>query len=300
MQKINLIMKKKIIRYYIMKVLARLTFIRPIFSFRRIYRRDLVFKSNLVSVKNKLFEINDALKNDGCYLGISLTKFSLEKVRAYAFDSTTYAYHNPSLGFKFENRDKAATLINSPIYISHYFNLINNAAIFQDLANDNVIRSIVSNILGPNSKLLGCQMWWTFPESVSDEIKSEYAHFYHRDLDDYKFVKFFFYITDVKEGDGEHRFIKGSHRISLIQQLREKFRIGRITDMQIYKWYGKDSEVVITGPAGSGSIEDTFGFHKGTTPLKNPRLILALVFGLQDYGYQNFLVEDELLSSLAL
>jgi hypothetical protein len=103
-------MKKKFIQYYVMKIFGRFSFIRPLFTFSQIDISDTILKSNLISTRNKISDINSALKKDGCYLDITLTNYALEKVKTYAFNSITYAYQNPSYGFKLAEREKAIAI----------------------------------------------------------------------------------------------------------------------------------------------------------------------------------------------
>jgi hypothetical protein len=73
---------------------------------------------------------------------------------------------------------------------------------------------------------------------------------FHRDVDDFSFVKFFFYLTNVGASDGPHVCVLGSHRRAPVLSWRDRLTLRRYTD------------------------EDTTCVHKGTTPTGNPRLLL--------------------------
>ena len=101
---------------------------------------------------------------------------------------------------------------------------------------------------------------------------------YHFDLDDWHALKFFFYLTDVDQDSGPHVYVVGSHRRrSLKHQLT--LLVGHPAD-EIVGFYGPDSLLTITGPAGKGFVEDPFGFHMGTVPNKAPRLMMEVGFGV--------------------
>ena len=87
---------------------------------------------------------------------------------------------------------------------------------------------------------------------------------FHRDYDDYKFLCFFVYLTDVDDNSAPHLFIEGSH---------------------LTEGYSYDINKVkkFIGPMGTTVAEDTYGFHSGGSgakELKNDRLVLWFRFGL--------------------
>jgi hypothetical protein len=52
------------------------------------------------------------------------------------------------------------------------------------------------------------------------------------------------------------------------------------SDRHILRKYGKDSLMVMCGPAGTGFVEDPFGFHTGTSITGAGRLILEVEYGV--------------------
>ena len=214
---------------------------------------------------------------------------SVEKLKKVAFEKPVYAYNDKKLKFKITEKSEFENKISKQILIAHYANL-DEVEIFKKFENDVILSTIAKLYLGENARCIASQMWWTFKADVSEEVKSKAAHFYHRDLDAYQFMKFFVYLTDVNANDGAHFFVQESHRPSVIHSLREKFRISRVSDLQIEEWYGEENIIEMTGKAGSVIAEDTFGFHKGQSPTNNPRLLACFVFANQDYGVQRFKV----------
>jgi hypothetical protein len=95
----------------------------------------------------------------------------------------------------------------------------------------------------------------------------------HRDPDDWKFFKFFVYLTDVDEGSGPHEVIADTHLE------RGGFRSVHLADDEARSHYG-DALISITGPAGTGFVVDTFGWHRGRLPTRSPRLMLAVQYSL--------------------
>jgi hypothetical protein len=111
---------------------------------------------------------------------------------------------------------------------------------------------------------------WTFPGA------GPAARFqrYHRDLDDWRFVKLFVYLTDVSEGAGPHVYVRGSHRGG--------FAVAAETydEASLSARYGPAALMPIVGPRGTSFIADTLGVHRAATPRTAPRLILQIQYSL--------------------
>jgi hypothetical protein len=109
------------------------------------------------------------------------------------------------------------------------------------------------------------------------------AHEYHYDNDGPGFLKFFFYLTDVEPDTGAHCFIKGTHG----HKKPEAFRISKLYDDQtLHDFFGKENEVMFTAPKGTIIAEDTAGFHRGSTVLRNYRLMMQFQFSVLDIPAQ--------------
>ena len=131
-------------------------------------------------------------------------------------------------------------------------------------------------------------MWWSFPRPSSVEEKSKAAQIFHRDLDDFKFAKFFIYLTDVEQDDGPHVYVKKSHKPNFKDTLRDKFLIHRVEDKNISKRFKESDVAEIHGKAGTIFFEDTYGYHKGMPPTKKARLLMCIVMATIDYKVQYF------------
>ena len=118
-------------------------------------------------------------------------------------------------------------------------------------------------------------------KNASEQDRSDAAQKYHMDVDDYRFIKFFFYLTDVDENGGPHVVVKGTHKH---KKFAHQLKLQRFSDQEMVTEYGADKVDVLCGLAGYGFIEDTLCFHKGYPPLNRDRLVLQVEFGLRDYG----------------
>lgn len=270
------------ISYALMKLFGRFMIIRQIVRAVSNKAMEIISRSESFTLIDKEKLLNDLTVN-GFSRDIIISSSAKELLEQYAYNNPVHAYMDKDLEFFVENRKQFEDLLGKEILVAHYPNL-HRAEIFENISNDPVLNSIAKKYCGNSAKCIASQMWWTFPAKVSDEIRSEYAHFYHRDLDGYNFIKFFIYLTDVHKGDGGHFFVSRSHTMSILDGLKERFRISRIPDDVVRSRFGKDAIVEMIGPSGTVIVEDTFGLHKGQTPTKQPRLMASFVFGTKNYN----------------
>jgi len=175
---------------------------------------------------------------------------------------------------------------------SDYFKRGNEKAIKyqyfeQDLIQDHVVQKLICDpsILAVSQAFLKSKpvidlisMWWS--TAVSKQASSEVAQLYHWDMERIKFLKFFFYLTDVDTDTGPHCYVKGSNNGFPATVRRD----GRILDEEINKAYPAENLVEINGKRGSILAVDTSGFHKGKNLKRADRLLLQFEFANSLFG----------------
>ena len=97
---------------------------------------------------------------------------------------------------------------------------------------------------------------------------------FHRDPDDWRFLKLFVYLTNVDEGAGPHEYVRGSHVHS------GRVRSSRYEDEEVLSRYGQTSLERVLGPAGTTFIADTWGIHKGRVAQTRPRLNFQVTYSV--------------------
>lgn len=156
------------------------------------------------------------------------------------------------------------------------------------LATDSLFLKIAEDYLNavPINDLIA--MWWNLPCKNPD--KSLLAQMYHFDLDRPRFLKFFFYLTDVDNNNGPHCYMKGSHRDKPSKLNQDR----RYTDEEISNAFSPDREIVFTGKRGLILAEDTLGFHKGQELVSGHRLLFQLEYTSSLFGqvYQSAKAAD--------
>ncbi|RJG01868.1 hypothetical protein D3878_10000 [Noviherbaspirillum sedimenti] len=145
------------------------------------------------------------------------------------------------------------------------------------LANSPALLSLATQYIGCKPTLSAIGLRWSFPV----DAPGEGLQAFHRDSDDWRFVKVFVYLTDVEHGCGPHVYVKGSHRAPAPLRLRT------YGDEELGRAYGDEQIVSVTGPAGMGFAADTYGIHKGEVPTTRPRLLLQFQYSiLPVYAYR--------------
>lgn len=150
--------------------------------------------------------------------------------------------------------------------------------LIQELTTDLSLLAVAQEYLGTKPIQDLTAMWWS--TSFSKQASSEAAQLYHFDMDRIKFIKFFFYLTDVTTETGPHCYIRGSHKC-LPEHL---WKDGRILDREIEGTYKMEDIIEIDGPKGSIIAVDTRGLHKGKALEKGERLILQFEFTNSLFG----------------
>jgi hypothetical protein len=227
------------------------------------------------------------LERDGLAPRLQLRPDAVADILRWAAATPCYAYEDPAHGFLPHQRTAAEAVLGRPILKAVYFNAHRGCDAMRALCDSPLVHAIARAYLGAGAQLVSRQLWWTFPTQADEKTRKKAAHYFHRDIDDWAFLKFFFYITPVQQGDGSHHFVLQSHRPGWKQLTVEGFQKKRWTDAQVARGYGAEAMRELHGPAGLGFAEDTFGLHKAQSPSVHPRLLVSLVFQLNDYQLED-------------
>ncbi len=277
-------------RWLLMFLIARLPLGRKLGKF--LYcDRDITQKQNYYEKKvSSIFKNTDSeiavklIKKDGYYLGLQLSQSILKEILEYAYTANISIDGKRGFEFKYSDKNQAAKQYNCQIITANYLAVNSECLAMQKLSNDPKLREIATKYLGKEPVLVRSQMGWTFVGSKQayaqkGEIGTPTLRF-HYDLDDYRALKFFFYLTDVDSLSGSHRCVAGSHKKRKLLH----YLVRSQSDQKIADYYGLKSIVNIRGRAGFGFAEDPFCFHRGSPPITAPRLMIQLEFAFNNYG----------------
>ena len=111
---------------------------------------------------------------------------------------------------------------------------------------------------------------WSFPGRYVEASTQAF----HRDTDDWRFFKFFVYLTDVDETSGPHLYVPGSHLTAGTVRAR------KFSEQEITLNYGANALVAITGRAGTNFVMNGYGIHAGPLPAARLRLMLEIGYSV--------------------
>jgi hypothetical protein len=138
------------------------------------------------------------------------------------------------------------------------------------LVNAPQVLRLAEAYLGCKPTLSSLGVRWSLPS----EMAPPRFQSFHRDVDDWRFLKLFIYLTDVEPDSGPHVYVRGSHR------RRFGWRARSYELSEIAARFGADSLLTVTGPRGTTFVADTLGVHRGGPPSDRPRLMLQAQYSL--------------------
>ena len=142
------------------------------------------------------------------------------------------------------------------------------------IANDPGVLATVGAALGARPLISSMTAWWSIPHAG----EARDAELFHRDVDDWRFIKLFVYLTDVDEENGPHAYVPGSHRSPKLRDIR------RYSEAEVESAYPGET-MIITGAAGDAFLENTQGLHRGIPPRSRLRLLFQVIYSLSRSPY---------------
>lgn len=272
-------------KWLVMRRLGRFGVVRSLFQRFRASSSPMVeFVGESVFPETSSELVVQSLVKDGIYLGLTLPPDLLKDIIAYAKQYPCYGDRKSYFGFHYTRKQQAQRWYNKQFVTGYYFNNIENCPAIAQLTRDPMLLSIAANYLGTNPVLINTQLWWSFATEAPLHARRKAAQLFHYDLDDYRFIKFFFYLTNVDVLTGAHACVKGTHRR---KKFAHEWGKKRYRDAEIVEAYGIENLVTVCGNAGFGFVEDTLCFHKGMPPIQHDRLMLQIEFATRDYNMQS-------------
>jgi hypothetical protein len=223
-----------------------------------------------------------SIREDGFYPGLQLRPEVIEQLLAFSSMATCFGDGKADYPFVIADKEIVERQAGREFKLGRYLYASQSAPVMQALASDPQLLAITRKYLHTEPVLVSARMWWSFASPADAKQQLEAGQGFHYDLDGYRALAFFFYLTDVGLSDGPHLYVKGTHKTKRLRHTVSLYK-GR-NDAEIEKSYGLEKQVVCVGTAGTGFAEDIFGFHKGLHPETGNRLIVQLRYGLRDYG----------------
>lgn len=245
---------------------------------RAAYRQALPAQGSLLSVVDLNKVVGEVIA-DGVSVGLRLPTPIVRDIVDFAQSTHCFSRDRQQEGFLPKDVAEANRTRDRDVIAAHYFEAVEKSPAIVQLSQDAVLLNIARAYIGAEPVLIRIRLWWSFPAiRVSDaDLHAAAQERFHFDMNGWRTLKFFFYLTPTNEKGGAHRCILGSHRRRPIRH-QLTATVGRATE-ELEAYFGKDRFLTIMGDAGLGFAEDPFLFHTGSLCEDQPRLILEIEYG---------------------
>jgi hypothetical protein len=221
-----------------------------------------------------------AVRQEGICLGIRLPDRTVADIRTFADTQPCYGGFDRNFPFLAERHAWAEQTYGRRFLVGHFLDRIEYCGAIRAIEQDPVLNEIAARYVRADPVVISTRLWWSFPSAGAEDGELRFAaqSRMHTDINDWRSIKFFFYLTDVDVEAGAHIFIRGTHRR---RRLRHQFTLftGHALEALLMA-YGTQNFVTVCGRAGFGFAEDPFAFHSGTVVRQTPRLILQVEYGV--------------------
>jgi hypothetical protein len=271
--------------HFFMYVFGRFRAVRSVMVW--IYSLKSPAKSVAADVPSSLqtIDIDSAvasIRKEGFFPGLTLRPEVIEQLLTFSSMATCFGEGKSHLPFRYADKDIVEQQSGLRFKLGRYNHALHASPVLQSLATDPQLLAIARRYLNTEPVLIGARMWWSFSGPADAKSKKEAGQGFHYDLDGYRAIAFFFYLTDVGPENGPHVYVRGTHSTKAFKHVVSLHK-GR-NDDEIERRYGAEKQEICCGASGTGFAEDIFGFHKGQHPEKGERLLVQLRYGLRDYG----------------
>lgn len=224
-------------------------------------------------------EVASELKSTGIFAGLNLPASIHEEIARFAHETPCFGNFDRKLEFLARDHAEAERRFGRPILSGHHYERILQCEAAVVVQRDPLLLDVARHYLGGEAKLITTRTWWSFPTKTASEADLSRASFkFHFDLDDWRMLKFFFYLSDVDSDAGPHVYVRGSHNRRRVKH-QLTLLVGHPAE-EVLGFYGEKNALTLTGKAGTGFVEDPFGFHMGTLAKNTPRLMMEVGFGV--------------------
>jgi hypothetical protein len=230
----------------------------------------------------------EALHSEGLFSGLMLPPAIHQEIADFARRTPCFGNFDRRLEFMPGEHAEAEKRFGRSLLSGHYFERTLDCPAALTIQKDPLLLDVARHYLGGQAKLITTRVWWSFPTGKASDADKNLASLgkYHFYLDDWRMLKFFFYLVPVDAGTGPHVYVRGSHRRRALKH-QLTLLVGHPAQ-EVLDVYGEQSPVTLTGEAGSGFVEDPFGFHMGTVPAETPRLMMEIGFGVSKPSRRRF------------
>ncbi len=220
------------------------------------------------------------LRTEGLFTGLQMPELVCADILRFAQSTQCFANLSRRVEFLPSAHDEAVRRLGRPVLTGHYFDRVEECAAVAAVRGDPLLHTIAAGYLGREAHVISTRLWWSFPTSDASDADLSLAsqEKLHFDLDDWRALKFFFYLTLVDHDGGPHVYVRRTHNRRMARH-QWTLVVGHPNE-EVLDAYGPENKTTVLGGAGHGFAVDPFGFHMGTVVRTSPRLMLEIGFGV--------------------
>ncbi len=227
LQKLSLKFKRRFIQYSVhgiknpkwlaMFVLSRLQIIQSFVDFFSEPPSNYSYQGSSNFEQINADNVIERLRNDGVYQDINLPQNLLQDIQDFSDQAIYLGNGDYKMSFSLSEKAKAEEKYGEKFRFGYHFNPSTYCSAVKSLERDPKLWEIAAKyLLVAKPVFAGSIMRWSFVTQVvantDEQIKFGQGAF-HYDLEDYRCLKFMFYITEVDFFDGPH--VYRAHLISM-------------------------------------------------------------------------------------
>ena len=222
----------------------------------------------------------DALRAEGLFTGLQLPEPVCEAILRFAQTTPCFANLSRRVEFLPSAHGDAVNRLGRPVLTGHYFDRVEACPAVASIRGDPLLHAAAAGYLGRAARVISTRLWWSFPAPCASDADLNLAsqEKLHFDLDDWRALKFFFYLTPVGHDGGPHVYVRRTHNRRMARH-QWTLMVGHPNE-EVLDAYGPENKTTVLGGAGHGFAVDPFGFHMGTVVRTAPRLMLEVGFGV--------------------
>ena len=205
-------------------------------------------------------QVTEQLRRDGLFQGLRLPADIRSEISSFAQRTPCFGNFDRRMELIAQDHSLVEFASGKAILTGHFFERVLDCEAARRVQHDPRLLKIAQNYLGGEARVTATRLWWSFPskKAKDDDLHLASQNRLHFDLDDWRMIKYFFYIEAVDGNSGPHVYVLGSHRQRF---LRHQFTllVGQ-SSAEIERRYSRDAIVKLMG-RDDGFVEDPFGFH---------------------------------------
>ncbi len=251
----------------------------------RLFKQKYLPQSNTGTIFPRISveTVVSSLDIDSHYAGLQLPIETVAEIQRFAHANAFYDDQNPDKFYTYQDLEQPHVRDLHRVLIGRYTNTAQDCPAIKALQQDPQLIDIATKYLGRPPGHSDHRLWWSLANNVTDaHARVRSGQEFHYDLDDYRTISFFFYLTDVDTQGGPLMLIRGSHKKKKLKYLLSMFKARKQSDL--LEFYDQNDILEMRGSAGFGFAVDLFGYHRGKPPQNSDRLALQIRFALHDYN----------------